>query len=352
MSKKKVLMAMSGGLDSSMAALMLKEQNYELIGITLRVYNSPFRSEPMEQSIRDAQILADQLAIPYYVIDVSDDFKETVIDYFIDEYYNGKTPNPCALCNFYIKWTYLIQLADEFNCDYVASGHYAQINESNGRYYISEGTDALKDQSYFLWRLSQEYLKRSLFPLGKYTKSQVREIAKAKGFELIANKKESYDICFIPEGDYRLFLEKNTNQKKVFSKTGDILNLRGDVLGKHSGIANYTIGQRKGLGITHTDPLYVVKIAAEKNTIILGRKQDLVQTSVYLKDYVLSKYENLPDKTFYAKIRYKAPLVECKISIENQKLKIDFLKPVTSVTSGQSAVIYEENDMVGGGVII
>ncbi len=352
MSKKKVLMAMSGGLDSSMAAFMLKEQNYELIGITLRVYNSQFRSEPMEQSIRDAHILADQLAIPYYVIDVSDDFKETVIDYFIDEYYNGKTPNPCALCNFHIKWTYLIQLADEFNCDYVASGHYAQINESNGRYYISEGTDALKDQSYFLWRLSQEYLKRSLFPLGKYTKSQVREIAKAKGFELIANKKESYDICFIPEGDYRVFLEKNKKEHHLFSKPGDIVNLKGDILGKHSGIANYTIGQRKGLGIAHTDPLYVVKIDAEKNTVALGRKQDLVQTSIYLKDYVLSKYKNLPPKNFYTKIRYKSAPVECKISKENEKLKIDFLSPVSSVTPGQSAVIYEGNDLIGGGVII
>lgn len=352
MSKKKVLMAMSGGLDSSMAALMLREQNYDLIGITLRVYHSQFRSDPLEQSICDAHILADKLAIPYYVIDVSHDFKESIIDYFIEEYGAGKTPNPCALCNYQIKWNYLMQLADEFDCEYVATGHYAQINESNGRYYISEGTDAHKDQSYFLWRLSQKYLKRTLFPLGNYSKSQIRELAKAKGFEKIATKKESYDICFIPEGDYRLFLKKNTNQKNEFSKTGDILNLKGDVLGKHSGITNYTIGQRKGLGIANTESLYVVKIDAKQNTIILGNKQDLEQSSIYLRDYVLSKYEDLPDKTFYAKIRYKTPLVECKISLEKQKLKIEFLNPVTSVTPGQSAVIYEGNDMIGGGVII
>jgi tRNA-specific 2-thiouridylase len=351
MSKKKVLMAMSGGLDSSMAALMLKEQNYDLIGITLRVYNSQFRSEPLEQSIRDAYILAAKLDIPYYVIDVFDDFKETVIDYFIDEYHSGKTPNPCALCNYQIKWKYLIQLADEFNCDYIASGHYAQINEKEGRYYISEGKDELKDQSYFLWRLSQDYLKRTLFPLGKYTKKQIRALAKAKGFETIALKKESYDVCFIPEGNYRVFLEKNTSQSRSFLKSGNIINLNGDILGKHSGIANYTIGQRKGLGIAHTEPLYVININAEQNTITLGSKQSLEQSIIYLKDFVLSKYEILPDKVFQTKIRYKTAAVESKISYENKLLRIEFLNPVTSVTPGQSAVIYEGNDLVAGGVI-
>jgi tRNA-specific 2-thiouridylase len=345
-------MAMSGGLDSSMAALMLKEQNYDLIGITLRVYKSQFRSEPLEQSIRDAYILAVKLDIPYYVIDVFDDFKETVIDYFIDEYANGKTPNPCALCNYQIKWKYLIQLADEFNCDYVATGHYAQINEKDERYYISEGKDALKDQSYFLWRLNQDYLKRSLFPLGKYTKKQIRALAKAKGLKTIALKKESYDVCFIPEGNYRVFLEKSSKQNHSFSKQGNIINQQGDIIGKHSGIANYTIGQRKGIDIAHTEPLYVININAVQNTITLGTKQNLKQSLVYLEDFVLSKYKKLPNKTLYTKIRYKSIPVESKVSYENGKLKIEFLNPVVSVTPGQSAVIYEGNDLVAGGVIV
>ncbi|MCF6243017.1 MAG: tRNA 2-thiouridine(34) synthase MnmA [Bacteroidales bacterium] len=350
---KKVLMALSGGLDSSMAALMLKEQNYDLIGITLRVYNSQFRSEPLEQSIRDAYILADKLAIPYYVIDVFDDFKETIIDYFIDEYHTGKTPNPCALCNYQIKWKYLIQLADEFNCDYVASGHYAQVQEKNGRYYISEGKDMLKDQSYFLWRLSQEQLRRTIFPLGKYTKHQLRIKAKEKGFEIIAAKKESYNLCFIPEGNYRTFLNKNTHLTHSFSTHGNIISTKGEVLGKHTGISNYTIGQRKGIGIAHTEPFYVVKIDAKSNTITLGNKKDLEQSSIYLKDFVLSKYENLPqNKIFYTKIRYKSTPVASRVSSEQEKLKIEFLSPLVSVTPGQSAVIYEGNDLIGGGVIV
>ena len=347
--KKKVLMAMSGGLDSSMTAVLLKEKNYELIGITLRVYQSQFRSDPMEQSINDAKILADKLDIPYYVIDVSKDFKTKIIDYFINEYYNGHTPNPCALCNFTIKWEYLIRLADEFGCNYIATGHYAKIKQKNGRLYISEGQDFNKDQSYFLWRLNQDFLKRTLFPLGNFNKKQIRELAELKGFKDIATKRESYDICFIPEGDYRDFLKKNSRSPQP----GKIVNTKNQVLGTHQGIIYYTHGQRKGLGIAYTEPLYVVDINPEENKITLGTKQELYKNVIYLKDFVLSKYDPIPkNKTFQTKIRYRSKPLDSKVSIENNLLKIEFETPATAPSPGQSAVIYEENDLVAGGVIV
>jgi len=353
MIKKKVLMAMSGGLDSSITAVLLRRQGYDLIGITLRIYNSGFRTDPLMQSIKDAQILAKKLDIPHYIIDVAEDFKDTVIDYFIEEYQNGKTPNPCALCNYHIKWKYLIQLANEFDCEYIATGHYAQVKQLNGRYFITEGTDESKDQSYFLWRLSQEYLKRTLFPLGMFSKKEVKEMAEKEGYKSLAAKKESYDVCFIPEGNYRDFLKSNTNSTKNIDKPGNFINTENQIIGQHKGISNYTIGQRKGLGIAYTEPLYVINIDTENNQITLGTKQFLNHSIIYLKDYILSKYAQIPeDKIFLTKIRYRSKPVESKITMENDKLKIEFLNPVSAPTPGQSAVIYEGNDLVAGGVII
>lgn len=353
MGNKKALMALSGGVDSSVAAILLKEQGYDLIGVILRIYQSQFRSDPLVQGIADATILADKLSIPFYVIDVHDDFEDRIIHNFIDEYQAGRTPNPCALCNDQIKWKHLIKLADEFGCEYIATGHYAQVKESNGRYYISKGRDDLKDQSYFLWRLRQGYLKRTLFPLGTYSKSEIKAIADKKGFKKLAKKKESYDVCFIPEGNYREFLQQNNGLDKVKNPKGDFVSSTGKVLGKHSGIQDYTIGQRKGLGIAYTEPLYVIKIDVPNNLIVLGTVSELKSTFFYLRSYNFSKYAKLPDKVLVqTKIRYKSPEIACQISFDHEKLKVELKASVSAITPGQSAVFYEGNDLIGGGVIV
>ena len=352
MRRKKVLVALSGGIDSSVSAILLKEHGYDLIGITLRMHNSNYyRTDPLAQSIKDASILANRLQIPYYVIDVQNEFNQIVINNFIDEYQIGRTPNPCALCNPEIKWKSLIEIKNEFSCNYIATGHYAQINKSNGRFFISKAKDETKDQSYFLWRLNQKELEKTIFPLGSYKKEEIKKIAASKGFNIIASKKESYNICFIPEGDYRKYF-KELSITKNNSRTGKFVNTSGQYLGDHSGIENYTVGQRKGLEIFNEETLYVTKIISKDNVIVLGHKNELVQDQLIVKSFNLSKYNSIPQNVrICSKLNYKGTIIDCEIRQKNKQLILNFETPVLAISPGQSIAFYEGNDLIGGGII-
>lgn len=300
--KNKILMAMSGGIDSSVAAIELRRQGYELKGVTFTqlTLDSP--------AVAEARKMADDMGFEHHTLDMRREFHDSVICNFIDEYLHGRTPNPCVQCNSNIKWGMLQKFADEMGCFYIATGHYAQIEcTPEGRYFIRKGADEHKDQSYFLWRLTQENLSRTLFPLGKYTKTEVRQIALDNGYEQLSKKGESQEICFIPDNDYRNFLRTNVPDYDKKYKKGDFIDINGKVLGKHQGFPNYTIGQRKGLGIALGEPMYVVRIDAEKNQVVLGRKEDLLTKTCYARDLNMMKFPDFIDgQAVMAKVRYKS----------------------------------------------
>ena len=275
--KKKALIAMSGGVDSSVAAFLMKEAGYDCIGVTMKLYDNEDIGMDQEKTccslsdIEDARSVAVKLGIPYYVFNFKADFKEKVIDPFIDSYRCGMTPNPCIECNRHLKFTQLHQKARELQCDVVVTGHYARITKDEQGYHLLKGKDAAKDQSYVLYSLTQEQLAHTCFPLGEYTKEEIRRMAEEQGF-FNAGKKDSQDICFIPDGDYRRFIEETTGQK---STPGNFVDQEGNVLGIHKGYYCYTIGQRRGLGISAPQSLYVVEIRPEKNEVVLGSNEDL-----------------------------------------------------------------------------
>jgi len=354
-------MAMSGGLDSSVAAMMLLEEGYELVGITMKTWEYSATGTLGKEtgccsldSIHDARHLAVSLGFPHYVLDIRDEFNHYIVKDFVDQYLKGRTPNPCVLCNTHIKWAALLKRAGQLGCEYIATGHYANIRKKNGRMILSKGADPEKDQSYVLWGLTQEFLRKTIFPLGGYTKPRIREMAKAAGFQTIAEKKESYEICFIPDNNYSRFLKEQVPGLEEKTKDGDFVDSRGNVLGKHQGYPFYTIGQRKGLNVSAGEPLYVNKIIPKTNTIVLGTKKETFKNRFTVTGLNLISHETIPEPLHvHAKVRYKDPGHPATIRYNEQDecLLVELHEAVSAITPGQSAVFYQGDDVVGGGFI-
>ncbi len=356
----KVLVAMSGGIDSTVTAMMLHEEGYEVIGITMKTWDYANSGGTQKEtgccsldSINDARQVAVDMGFHHFIIDIRDEFGDYVIDNFVDEYMAGRTPNPCVLCNTHIKWSALLKRADALGCEFIATGHYAKIKEANGRKYISKAKDDKKDQSYVLWGLSQECMNRSRFPLGGYTKPEVRQMAFDWGYTDLSKKGESYEICFVPDNDYRGFLKRKIEGLEEKVAGGLFVNASGEVLGQHKGYPFYTIGQRRGLGLAFGEPMYVTEIQPESNTVVLGTVDELVRNGMKVGKLNLMKYATLPEGfEAVTKIRYKDAGTLSHLFHENEELKVEFLANVRGVAPGQSAVFYEGEDVVGGGIIL
>ena len=351
---KKALIAMSGGVDSSVAAYLTKEAGYDCIGVTMKLYDNEDIGMEQEKTccslsdIEDARSVAVKLGIPYYVFNFKADFKEKVIDNFIESYRCGMTPNPCIECNRHLKFAHLWQKARELQCDVVVTGHYARITEDGQGYHLLKGKDSAKDQSYVLYSLTQEQLAHTCFPLGGYTKEEIRRIAEEQGF-FNAAKKDSQDICFIPDGDYRSFIEKTTGQS---SQPGDFVDKDGNVLGTHKGYYCYTIGQRRGLGISAPQSLYVTEIRPEENKVVLGSNDDLFHSHLTADNFNWIE-EVRPDEVIKARIRYHQVEKEAIARVtQDGRVEVDFLEPQRAITKGQSVVLYRGDAVVGGGRII
>jgi tRNA-specific 2-thiouridylase len=358
---KRVLVGMSGGVDSSVAAALLVEQGYEVIGITIKTYKyedvggnvGNDSSCCSLDGVNDARRVCMTLGIPHYTVDFTEVFKKNVIDYFIDSYMSGETPNPCVKCNRLIKWQEMLKKADALGAEYVAMGHYAFVrkSEETGRYYISRGKDKRKDQSYALWGLTQESLARTLFPLAGFTKEESRAEAARFGLS-IAAKPESYEICFVADNNYKRFLRDNVEDFDA-KMSGGKLVLDGAVIGEHKGFAHYTIGQRKGLGVSYHEPLFVLDVVAETNTVVVGRDKDLLSEGLRAHSLNMMKYNDLREGCdCMVKIRYKddGELAFCQTD-EEGVLTARFHKPRRAVTPGQSVAMYDGDDVIGGGII-
>lgn len=357
MSKTKVVVGMSGGVDSSVAAYLLKKQGYEVIGITMQIWG---KDAPEDDSggccglsaVDDARRVCQKLEIPHYVMNFRDDFEKYVIDYFLDEYIEGRTPNPCIACNRYVKWESMLQKSLQIGAEYIATGHYARIvkDEKTGRYTLRQSATLAKDQTYALYNLTQYQLAHTLMPLGDYTKEQIREIAKE--IELaVATKPDSQEICFVPDNDYAKYITENTNIK---TNPGNFVDLNGNVLGKHKGIIHYTIGQRKGLGLSAGKPLYVININPQTNEVVVGDNKDVFKQKVYVNKLNFMPFEKLNDKIeLSAKIRYSHKPAFCTVEMQDEDTMICvFNEPQRAITPGQALVLYDKDIVVGGGTII
>lgn len=353
--KKRALIAMSGGVDSSVAALLMKQKGYDCIGVTMKLYDNEEIGIVREKTcctlsdVEDARAVCAKIDIPYYVFNFKDSFKEKVMDKFVESYKCGRTPNPCIDCNRYLKFAGLYQRAKELECDVIVTGHYVQVVQEGEQFHLLKGLDAGKDQSYVLYNLTQEQLAHTEFPLGGMEKEQVRRIAEENGL-INARKKESQDICFIPDGNYRNFIEE-TGEIKVGA--GDFVDKDGNVLGQHQGYYQYTIGQRKGLGISAKQPYYVVEIIPEKNQVVLGSNEDLFHTELVADDFNWIEKGIPAGSTIQAKVRYghKAAAAVYEI-LEDGKVAVRFEEPQRAFTKGQAVVLYQGDIVLGGGTIV
>lgn len=360
----RVLVAMSGGIDSTATAMMLHEQGYEVVGITMKTWDYANSGGSNKEtgccsldSINDARAVAVRLGFHHFIVDIRNEFGDYVIDNFVEEYLAGRTPNPCVLCNTHIKWSSLLKRADAMDCQYIATGHYAINNELNGRRYISKAVDRHKDQSYVLWGLSQPCLERTMFPLGGMTKPEVRAYVFNEGFDDLSKKAESYEICFVPDNDYRGFLKRRVPNLEANVAGGNFVNSRGEVVGKHAGYPFYTIGQRKGLGVAFGTPMFVTKIIPETNTVVLGEMNELIRNTMKAYKLNMQKYEQLPNEGIEAltQIRYNDPgtLAHIRHSTATEGvIETTFFANVKGVAPGQSAVFYEGDDVIAGGIIL
>lgn len=356
----RVLVAMSGGIDSTVAALMMHEQGYEVIGITMKTWDYANSGSSKKEtgccsldSINDARAIAVQRGFYHFIVDIREEFGDYVIDNFVEEYLSGRTPNPCVLCNTHIKWNALIKKADALDCEFIVTGHYALIKQADGRYFISRSADLHKDQSYVLWGVSQECLSRTKFPIGGMQKSEVRQLAFDLGYEEFSKKAESFEICFVPDNDYRSFLKHRVDGLEEKVKGGNFVDKNGKVLGQHAGYPFYTIGQRKGLGIAFGYPAFVTKIIPETNTVVIGHVDDLLKNSMKVGGINPMKYATIPEgmesKTM---IRYNDGGVMSTLhNLPSGEVEVNFLANVRGVAPGQSAVFYEGDDLIGGGII-
>ncbi len=352
--KKNIIVGMSGGLDSTVAVYLLQQQGYKVLGVTLQLADHYIQDKSKQSGVIErAKAVCDRFGIEHIVVDQTAQFDKCVVNYFADAYFEGNTPNPCVQCNLHMKWESLLAIADERGIEKVATGHYAKVKKIANVYQLFKGEDQLKDQSYFLWRLSQEQLSRTEFPLGNITKDEIRKIAKDLKLPQ-SEQAESQDVCFIPDNDYKAFLKKYFPDRLDKIQVGNFKDIDGKILGQHEGYYRFTIGQRKGLGLAMGEPVYVREIHPDTNTVVIGRSQDMEDMGCTIADlnWITGKKPDIMNDV-HVKIRYRNKGVMARMEpLGNGRYHLMFADPVTAVTPGQSAVFYDGDKVLGGGVIV
>ena len=356
--KKKVVVGMSGGVDSSVAAWLLLQKGYDVMGVTMQIWQDEVPEQVEENggccglsAVDDARRVASRLEIPYYVMNFKQDFKENVIDYFMDEYLKGHTPNPCIACNRYVKWESLLKRSMDIGADYIATGHYARIEKlPNGRYALRKSATSAKDQTYALYNLTQEQLSKTLMPVGEYTKDQIRAFAEELGLP-VAHKPDSQEICFVPDGDYATFIEENADTP---IRQGNFVTPDGKILGKHKGIIHYTVGQRKGLGLALGYPAFVLEIRPETDEVVIGTCEESLTHTLRANELNFMSVEDITEPIrVFAKIRYNHKGAWCTVEKTGEdEITCTFDEPIRAVTPGQAVVLYDGEYVLGGGTIL